>query len=69
MNIAGTLERLSEEHGIISLKEKMKFRIGSPLLIIPNHACVTANLYDKYHLIKNDLSVQTLPILARGKSQ
>lgn len=69
LNIEGQIIRVSEEHGIILLEKAQEIEIGSPLLIIPNHACVVANLYDQYHLIKEDLSVQTMPISARGMSQ
>lgn len=69
LNISGHIARVSEEHGIIELDKAEPVEIGSPLLIIPNHACVVANLYDKYHLINEDKSVQTLPISARGFSQ
>jgi len=68
-NIAGTIERVSEEHGIIRLEKEQKVKIGSPVLIIPNHACTVANLYEQYHLVREDLSVQTMPISARGMSQ
>ncbi len=66
----GYLERLSEEHGIIRWDEKEPLpKIGEPLLIIPNHACVASNLYDTFYLIEEGGSVQSLPIAARGKSQ
>jgi D-serine deaminase-like pyridoxal phosphate-dependent protein len=68
-NIAGHIERVSEEHGIITLEKEQDVEIGSALLILPNHACTVANLYEQYHLVKQDLSVQTMPISARGMSQ
>jgi len=69
LNIAGKIERVSEEHGIICLEKEQQIEIGSAVLIIPNHACTVANLYKNYHLVKKDLSVQVMPILARGMSQ
>ncbi len=69
LNLNGQIERVSEEHGIIILNEPANIKIGSPLLIIPNHACVVANLYDTYHVVDVDLSVQTVPISCRGMSQ
>ena len=68
-NIEGIIERVSEEHGIIRLRKDQPVEIGSALLIVPNHACTVANLYERYHLVKKDLSVQTIPISARGMSQ
>jgi D-serine deaminase-like pyridoxal phosphate-dependent protein len=69
VNIAGSIVRVSEEHGIIQLEKEQSVKIGSAVLIIPNHACTVANLYEQYHLVKKDYSVQTMPISARGMSQ
>ena len=69
LNVNGKITRISEEHGIIELKKDQNIRIGSPVLIIPNHACVVVNLYDQYYCFDEKKSVQTIPILARGKSQ
>ena len=67
--LKGRVTRVSEEHGIIDLENNQTVKIGSPLLIIPNHACVVANLYKEYNLITENKTVQTLPISARGMSQ
>lgn len=69
LNISGNITRVSEEHGVIELSENQSVEIGSPVLIIPNHACVVANLYDTYYGVNKDGSVQTIPISARGLSQ
>jgi D-serine deaminase-like pyridoxal phosphate-dependent protein len=69
LNIDGKIKSLSEEHGIIILDKPETIKIGSPVLIIPNHACVVANLYDRYHVVDKNLSVQTVPISCRGLSQ
>jgi len=69
VNLDGHIKSVSEEHGIIILDKPAEVEIGSPLLIIPNHACVVANLYDTYNVVAADLSVQTLPISCRGMSQ
>ncbi len=69
LNIDGKIKSLSEEHGIIILDKPEPIKIGSPVLIIPNHACVVANLYDRYHVVDKNLSVQTVPISCRGLSQ
>ncbi len=67
INMRGIIERVSEEHGIIRLDHGENINIGDPVLIIPNHACAVVNLYDHYTMING--TVQTLPILGRGKSQ
>ncbi len=69
VNITGTIDRVSEEHGMIQLERPAEIKIGYPLLIIPNHACTVVNLYDNYICIEGGTIVQTLPILGRGKSQ
>ncbi len=69
LDIPAVIERVSEEHGILKLNESFRVRPGEPLLIIPNHACVTANLFSQYHLFNPQKGIQAIPVLARGKSQ
>lgn len=64
------LNRLFDEHGLInSKKAHSMFNIGDKIEIIPNHVCLTFNLYDKMYLIENERIHDELPILCRGKSQ
>lgn len=59
---------LSEEHGTIDLSAcTSKPRIGEKLRIIPNHACVVSNLFDRVTLISGDSVVETVPVDARGR--
>jgi D-serine deaminase-like pyridoxal phosphate-dependent protein len=69
VNIEAVLERLSEEHGILKLKKEQQIEIGSPVVILPNHACTVANLFEKYYLISERSEVEILNISARAKSQ
>jgi D-serine deaminase-like pyridoxal phosphate-dependent protein len=69
INIEGELVRVSEEHGIILLARPQEIQLGSPVIILPNHACAVVNLYDYYYLLANDGSFELLNIDARGKSQ
>ncbi len=69
VNINGNIERLSEEHGIIKLKEAQPIELGHPVIILPNHACSVANLFEKYYLISGYLEVEMISISARSKSQ
>lgn len=46
----------NQEHGIITTQDGSsfdfdRFPIGTQLRILPNHACMTAAAYDKYHII------------------
>lgn len=69
VNIEAQIERVSEEHGICVLQEPQQVNLGDPILIIPNHACVVANLFDHYYLIEKTMNITRIPISARGKSQ
>jgi D-serine deaminase-like pyridoxal phosphate-dependent protein len=69
LNIPGEIVRLSEEHGVIQLQADQMIPPGSPVLIIPNHACAVANLYANYHLIDATGRINMIPVDARGKSQ
>lgn len=49
----------NQEHGIISrrdggLLDPADFPVGTPLRILPNHACATAAQYDSYQLVRGD---------------
>ena len=42
-------------------------RIGDRLRIIPNHACVISNLFDKVNLVSGEAVVDVVPVAARGR--
>lgn len=59
---------LSEEHGTIDLTGCVdKPQIGDKVRIIPNHACVVSNLFDRVTLISGDDVVETVTVDARGR--
>lgn len=61
------LERLSEEHGMLSPKaERQPIEIGERLRFIPNHACTVANLADVLLGIRGDRVAEMLTVLVRG---
>ncbi|WP_059104369.1 alanine racemase [Shouchella shacheensis] len=64
----GVFERLSEEHGMISVNTAHSFKVGDQLEIIPNHICPTINLHDYVYLQDEDEQKKTR-VLARGKLQ
>ncbi len=41
---------LSQEHGQIAAREPLP--AGAQLRIIPNHSCLTAAMYDRYHVVE-----------------
>lgn len=63
------IERVSEEHGVIPLKEEIDLQLGKKLTVIPNHACVVANLFDRYVVHRNGEVVAEWKVDARGKLQ
>ena len=63
------LEKLSEEHGIMSVDSSEELEVGDTVRIIPNHACPVINLFDKAYGIRDGEVVEEFTIAARGKSQ
>jgi D-serine deaminase-like pyridoxal phosphate-dependent protein len=61
------LERLTEEHGMLSVDEDCDLEVGDTLQIIPNHICSTVNLHDEVYLVGEDGGVEETPVAARGK--
>jgi D-serine deaminase-like pyridoxal phosphate-dependent protein len=49
------LVKLSQEHGQIEGGEPLRYErypLGSRLRIVPNHSCLAAALYDRYHVVQ-----------------
>jgi D-serine deaminase-like pyridoxal phosphate-dependent protein len=61
------LERLAEEHGMLSVDEDCDLEVGDTLQIIPNHICSTVNLHDEVYLVGEDGGVEETRVAARGK--
>jgi len=62
------VKSLSEEHGVIELPAASDWpRIGDRLRIIPNHACVISNLFDRVNLVSGEAVVAVEPVAARGR--
>ena len=60
------LERLTEEHGMLSVDEDCDLEVGDTLQVIPNHICSTVNLHDEVYLVGED-GVEATRVAARGK--
>jgi D-serine deaminase-like pyridoxal phosphate-dependent protein len=69
LNIDGQISRLSEEHGVIILNDELNIKPGSPVLIIPNHACAVVNLFKIYHFITQSGKIIKIAIDAGAVSQ
>lgn len=61
------IERLSEEHGIVSVPDSEAFAIGQQLRIVPNHCCVVTNLHDRLAGTRGGRFEKWLNVDARGQ--
>lgn len=61
------IERLSEEHGIVTVPDNSVFEIGQQLRVVPNHCCVVTNLQDRLAGVRNGRFEKWLPVDARGQ--
>ncbi len=57
---------LSEEHGWIDFDGACPYTVGDRIRIVPNHACVVANMADALHLVEGDEVVGRYEVDARG---
>ncbi len=61
---------LSEEHAVVDLSACAdKPEVGDAVRVIPNHACVVTNLFDRVHLVRGDKVDRVADITSRGKLQ
>jgi D-serine deaminase-like pyridoxal phosphate-dependent protein len=61
--------RLAQEHGIVEAHGPLPFEalpIGSKVRILPGHACITAAMFDAYHVTDDGESVAATWERARG---
>ncbi len=63
------IERLSEEHGTVKILDGAALpAIGDKVEIIPNHACTTVNLYDRFYAARGGQVTEEYTIQARGRT-
>jgi D-serine deaminase-like pyridoxal phosphate-dependent protein len=51
------VERANQEHGVIAAPaglDTARFPVGTRLRIAPNHVCMMAAMYDRYHVVDGD---------------
>ncbi|HEX6971863.1 MAG TPA: D-TA family PLP-dependent enzyme [Limnochordia bacterium] len=63
------IARLSEEHGVVEFPKECPWQIGQRVAIIPNHACVVSNLFDRVFACRGDEVEAVWPVAARGRVQ
>jgi D-serine deaminase-like pyridoxal phosphate-dependent protein len=59
------LERLNEEHAVVTAKAATGLRVGDRLVVIPAHCCTTVNLHEAV-LMVSEGDVRWDPVSARG---
>ncbi|HET7513190.1 MAG TPA: alanine racemase [Gaiella sp.] len=64
-----TVERLSEEHAVVALHPAEELELGQRVRIVPNHACVVANLTDELVGLRDGQAPRSLAVDARGRSR
>lgn len=61
------VERLFEEHAIVTSEEPIRIPIGARVRVVPNHACAAVNLHDRMLIVdQGDEVVDIWPIEPRG---
>lgn len=60
------LASLSEEHGVVALEAGERLEVGERVRVLPNHACVVANLHAQLYGLRGERVETLLPVLARG---
>jgi D-serine deaminase-like pyridoxal phosphate-dependent protein len=63
------IERLSEEHGVVDVREGESFKVGERVRVLPNHACVVANLHDRLLGVRGEGIETEFVVAARGRVQ
>ncbi|PTY79264.1 amino acid aldolase [Heyndrickxia sporothermodurans] len=64
-----TLERVTEEHGMLHIDGDSNINVGDTLDIIPNYICSTINLHNDVYIKDEQDQYNQFTVLARGKLQ
>lgn len=63
-----TVERMSEEHGILDLtRTTWRPRVGDLVRLVPNHVCIVVHLNDSIYGVRRDVVEARWPVSARGR--
>lgn len=60
------VERLYEEHAIVTSAEPVDIPLGSRVRVIPNHSCPAVNLHERMLVVEQGEVVDVWPVDARG---
>jgi D-serine deaminase-like pyridoxal phosphate-dependent protein len=61
------LARLNEEHGYLELAPGESLELGQQVSVVPNHACVVSNLFERFVVHRGGAAVAEWPVDARGR--
>lgn len=63
-----TVQRMSEEHGVLDLsRTDWRPSVGDQVRIVPNHVCIVVHLNDTIHGVRGDVVEARWPVSARGR--
>jgi D-serine deaminase-like pyridoxal phosphate-dependent protein len=62
------ITRLYEEHAYVELVPGERLELGQTVHVVPNHACVVANLFDEFLVTRSGEVVERWNVDARGRS-
>ncbi len=61
------IHKFAEEHGFLDLSEcASKPLVGDVVRVIPNHVCVTVNMFNQLVAVRDGEIIDVIPIEARG---
>jgi D-serine deaminase-like pyridoxal phosphate-dependent protein len=62
------IHKFAEEHGFLDLSQcNRKPEVGDIVRVIPNHVCVTVNMFDQLVAVRGGEIVDVIPVAARGR--
>jgi D-serine deaminase-like pyridoxal phosphate-dependent protein len=63
-----TIQRLSEEHGILDLRDTdWRPAVGEQVRIVPNHVCIAVHLHEMIYGVGGSSVETSWPVMARGR--
>jgi D-serine deaminase-like pyridoxal phosphate-dependent protein len=64
-----TVQRLSEEHGILDLRNSdWRPEVGQQVRVVPNHVCIAVHLHEVIYGIRGTQVETSWPVKARGRT-
>jgi D-serine deaminase-like pyridoxal phosphate-dependent protein len=63
-----SVDRLYEEHAIVTTTEPTTLSVGDRVRVVPNHACATTNLHELMHVLEDGEVADVWNVDARGWS-